>query len=192
MIKRNPRNLKINTLEISLKLDLTNPNSLKVYSTTTAQDGRRRQWKRYVSYVHWCWCYWRWRRRGESFKMFQVTVTHLWIVAKVLQLAGDWSQNFSYPFRHSGEAGWSVPPSLHHPPHHHHCRLLLWLRNVNLPDYFHPINRFNPWIKHDLIKIFSLWNTRSFQPENFATVTSEVKNQMFNLTQSDVTRWRRI
>ena len=65
-------------------------------------DGKWRQWQRYASDVNWCWCWcwccWRWRRPGESFKMFQATVSHLWIVAKVLQMPGKYCSN---PFQHA-------------------------------------------------------------------------------------------
>ena len=84
-------------------LDLTNTDSLKIPPTVTGQDGKWRHWKRYASDVNWCWCWccWRCRRPGGSFKMFQVTVSHLWIDAEVLQMPGDWSQYCSHPFKYA-------------------------------------------------------------------------------------------
>ena len=141
-------------------IDLTNTDSLKIPPTVTGQDGKWRHWKRYASDVNWCWCWccWRCRRPGGSFKMFQVTVSHLWIDAEVLQMPGGWSQYCSHPFEHAfqleplasfhiyvcvcaGEACRPFPPSLPHPPHHHHRRLLLWVQNVIFLILIH----LNPW-----------------------------------------------
>ena len=90
-----------------LYLDWTNTNSLKVSSVVSGcsrWEMKKRKMKKVCQWCWcwcWCWCNWRWGRPGGSLKMFQVSVTHLWITAKVLQKPGDWRQSWSCPFQPS-------------------------------------------------------------------------------------------